>query len=158
MGEYRNEARILADGFVKGMAEFRKGLEAIAKALAKQPPFMLQIPEAQKQACKDIYDQGGEWVNNWASGTIDTTGDPTVLRNEAMKDLKIRLHCGYDNIHEPHDWANDGESRACNACPGTSCSVCEVNEPGFEDRYCGKCEDYEPTCVNDHCQTCGAST
>ena len=27
-----------------------------------------------------------------------------------------------------------------------------------EGRFCGACSDYEGTCVNDHCLTCGAST
>lgn len=40
-----------------------------------------------------------------------------------------------------------------------SCLSCsEPAEDSGEGRYCGSCEDYEGTCVNDHCLTCGRTT
>jgi len=38
---------------------------------------------------------------------------------------------------------------------------CHCEEPkgeSMDGRFCTACQDYEGTCINDHCDTCGAST
>jgi len=60
------------------------------------------------------------------------------------------------SLIKEHDEANaeaDDEHPSCPECNW-------VRPDGYEDegRFCGMCQDYEGTCPQDHCMTCGAGT
>lgn len=118
MGDYRQEARTLADGFVKGMTEFRKGMEAIAEALAKQPSLTLQIPPTpekpddvavvNRQCDRDDLHGGHEWGTPvspyWCPGV-------TCRECPSTKYSGFRRYCGNCKNHE-------------NACIEGHCLTC----------------------------------
>jgi hypothetical protein len=52
-----------------------------------------------------------------------------------------------------HDIAPEERTRKC---PNPGCDQLAVDSG--EGRFCGECQDYEGTCWDDHCLTCGAPT
>lgn len=135
--DYRPEARILADGFVKGMIEVRKGMEAIAEALAKQPPPTLQIPPTSEKPDEGLR-RGGMIMNN--------PTDEVVLEER---------RCGLDYVHVGHAW---GGTDSPYWCPGVTCPECGSAKPGGSGRYCGHCKDFVSVCIEGHCLICGGLT
>lgn len=56
--------------------------------------------------------------------------------------------------HENPYRAAESLPEVCPAWPDCD----ELAVDSGEGRFCGQCQDYEGTCANDHCLTCGAST
>lgn len=84
MGDYRDEARILSDGFVKGMTALTEGLKAMGEAIGKGL-------EAQAKALQPI-------------------SPPLMIPVDRMPDMPLK----HEGVTVPRDMVAGMEVRACN--------------------------------------------
>jgi len=80
-------------------------------------------------------------------------------RAAAVQEYHERREAGQSHYSILRDMGALSEQEA--ASPETPAQCLSCDEPradSGEGRYCGQCQDYEGTCINDHCLTCGAST
>lgn len=116
-------------------------------------------------------------VNDEAGRLRDLLGDVwcTTCSHEHIPDIPLTTFkcadCGFGSwdlvlaVHHAATWTDHNvhavrhhfaAEEPTPKCPNFDCDQLAVDSG--EGRFCGECQDYEGTCVDDHCLTCGAST
>lgn len=109
--------------------------EAEEDAASPAPPVRRELPE-HRCLLERPHDEHDWWYTPEGGGHM-LSGEPDERdRRRAIK----QWHC-----------------RGLRNCPAwPECDLAAVDSG--EGRFCGTCQDYEGTCANDHCLTCGSRT
>jgi hypothetical protein len=115
-----------------------------------------------------VFDRDNKWIRERGIAFDRALADhdravANTARKEALEDIAesyVYVHAVSRTHSKVYQWlrARAASISTDKAGEGQCLSCEERAEDSGEGRFCGKCQDYEGTCINDHCLTCGAGT